>query len=143
MTGMRKPSVLPVPVFACAMLGCLLACVLLALQRYLCNCLHVDAAQGLVDGASLDIRHCLELHLPGDGVDNVGMYQPEGREIGKPCDWLRLPGQLLSTCVCLRSNLLLPLCAVVEARQRGPRQVGRRRPQRHGRGQKRPLEGPG
>jgi hypothetical protein len=38
------------------------------------QCLHIDAAQGLVDGARLHVRHGGEAHLLGDGVDDGGVH---------------------------------------------------------------------
>lgn len=67
--GMRKPRVLPVPVFACAMLdinqrGDLWK----ALQKKI---LHIDSAQCLVDCPNLHICHGGEAHLVDNGVNDV------------------------------------------------------------------------
>lgn len=44
------------------------------------ECLHVDTAQCLVDGAGLYIRHGLDLHLLRDGVDDIWVYETLGRQ---------------------------------------------------------------
>lgn len=76
--------------------------------------LHVDAAESLVDGPGLHIRHGRELHLPGDGIDEIGVNESFCGEVLELCDESIFTTILL----CLCRNLL-PLCAVVEARDRG------------------------
>lgn len=48
--------------------------------------LHVDAAQCLADGPCLDIGHGGELHLLGDGVDQVWVDKPPSGELAELCD---------------------------------------------------------
>jgi hypothetical protein len=74
--------------------------------------LHVDATEGLVDGPLLHIRHSLNLHLLGDGVDDVGVHEATGSELCEGSRWSILSKSLL--CLDLLCNLL-PLGAVVEA----------------------------
>lgn len=74
--------------------------------------LHVNAAQGLVDGPLLDVRHGLDLHLAGDGVDDVGVHKAASSELCKRRRRALVGDGLLSLDL-LRD--LLPLCAAVES----------------------------
>jgi hypothetical protein len=46
-----------------------------------CGAVHVHAAEGLVDGPLLDVGHSLDLHLAGDGVDNVAVHEAAAGEL--------------------------------------------------------------
>lgn len=46
-----------------------------------CDAVHVHAAKGLVDGPLLDVGHGLDLHLAGDGVDNVAVHEAAAGEL--------------------------------------------------------------
>ena len=102
--------------------------------------LHVDAAQGLVDGAGLDVRHGLDAHLLGDGVDDVGVDE------AAVCELFELGDELIALCSVFGTGLLLggdllPLCAVVEAGKRGVGQTCGREPQSRGRARQRKAKG--
>lgn len=78
-----------------------------------CNdALHVNAAEGLVDGPLLDIGHSLNLHLLGDGVDDVGVHKTASSKLCKFGGRSFFSNGLL--CLNLLRNLL-PLCAAVES----------------------------
>jgi hypothetical protein len=103
---------------------------------------HVDAAQSLVDGASLNVRHSLDAHLLGDGVDDVGVDDAAVREL------LELGDEPFAVCGLVGVSLLLgcdllPLCAVVEAGEGSVGQTCRRDPQCRGRARQRKAQGSG
>jgi hypothetical protein len=106
--------------------------------------LHVDAAQSLVDGATLDVRHGLDAHLLGDCVDDVGVDE------AAVCELLELGDEVLTLSSLvglvgiglLLGGDLLPLCAVVEAGKRGVDQTCGRNPQCRGRTRQRKAQGP-
>lgn len=72
--------------------------------------LHVHAAQGLIDSPLLDVGHSLDLHLLGDGIDDVGVYQSTGRELCE-CSSRSLFGSGL-LCFNLLCDLLPPRTVV-------------------------------
>ena len=88
--------------------------------------LHINAAESLVDGPLLDVRHSLDLHLLGDGADDVGVHETTGSELCKP----RCRSFLSNRLLCLDFlRDLLPLCAAVEPGHGGIGNAGRRYPQ--------------
>jgi hypothetical protein len=114
-TGTRKPSVLPVPVRACAMLGLIRRVHVIEGQD-----LHIHAAQSLVDGACLDFSHVCDPHLFGDGVYEIGVDQSSNGQVFESCSRtiLRLLNRLLFFSSSVGGGilllLLLPLRALVE-----------------------------
>ena len=77
-----------------------------------CGAVHVHAAEGLVDGPLLDVGHGLDLHLAGDGVDNVAVHEATAGELWEGGGRALLSDGLLGLDL-LRN--LLPLGAAVEA----------------------------
>lgn len=86
--------------------------------------LHVDAAQSLVDGSRLNVRHGCQAHLIGDGGDDIRVDQSASSQVFELSDWAVLLDFLFRLSLCLCSGNLLPLCAVVEAGERGVGKAG-------------------
>jgi hypothetical protein len=78
----------------------------------LCLRNNVNAAEGLVNGPLLNIGHSLNLHLLGNGVDDVGVHETASSELCELCGRSFFSNGLL--CLNLLRNLL-PLCAAVES----------------------------
>ena len=93
------------------------------------DALHVNAAESLVDGSLLNIGHGLDLHLFGNGVDNVGVHETASSELCERCGRPFLSNGLL--CLDFLGDLL-PLCAAVESGDGSIGDAGGRYPQSGG-----------
>ncbi len=106
--GTRKPSVLPVPVLACAILPQVSLRYQNIENRF---CLHIHAAQGLVDCPDLYIRHSRKLHLVDYGLDDIWMNQTARCKFLEFSDRAIFSEGIVRLCLCCD---LLPAGAMVE-----------------------------